>query len=147
MKKILLVVIVVVLSLLLVSCGPFLHKYRLLSSESEISEISIVTAYFDDNNEFMQSEIITINDIDEFMKDFRKVSATYVILGDPRGLFPTDEEGTIIRITYNNGEYELINWYGQSRYTIESGFRYYNGDWFFDEEQFNNLIDKYNRSI
>ena len=140
MKKIVFIV-TIILILSLVSC-VMPEKYDLLNPISDITEISIVKAYFSDNSELRQSEIAKVNDIDEFMKAFRKIPC-YVNIGSPVGLLPNDEEDIVIRISYQNGEYELINWRGQATYTTERDFTYYYGYSVFDEQKFHDLISKY----
>ena len=59
---------------------------------------------------------------------------------DPTGI---NENTTVIKVLYNSGEYELIDFGGQSTYTNENQYKHYAGYRYFDEEQFKNLITKY----
>lgn len=65
---------------------------------------------------------------------------TYTWFGDPIPATSEGVEDTVIKIVYENGEYELINWKGQSRYLAERGLKYYAGYRVFEEQQFETLI-------
>ena len=67
----------------------------------------------------------------------------YTYYGDPTGVTPEGVSDTVIKISYVNEEYELINWTGQAKCTTENGFRYYAGYNVFDENQFEALIEKH----
>ena len=139
MKKI--VILIVCLICLLSSCR---HRetYPFLNSIEEISNISIVSLSFNANGEMTQTEIEKIVNTDVFLDDFRNISC-YTYYGDPTGVTPEGISDTVIKISYTNDEYELINWTGQAEYTTEKGFRYYAGYSVFDEKQFESLIAKY----
>lgn len=139
MKKVLLPVAMACL-LLLVSCRNS-EAYEFLNPTHEIAEITIVNILFGENCDLIEAEIKKIEDTSTFLKDFQKVNC-YTYFGDPIGVTPEGVEDTVIKISYANGEYELINWNGQSKYTAEKGFNYYAGYSTFDEQQFESLMAK-----
>ena len=131
----------VLLCIMLVSCRKQ-ELFQFLNPIEEITNISIVEINFGDENEIIQTEIVGIDDISAFINDFQKVNC-YVYYGDPLGVTPEGVDDIVVKIMYENGEYELINWSGQSEYTIQGGFSYYKGFNVFEEKQFEFLISKY----
>ena len=105
-------------------------SYEFLNDESEISTIEIVRLceYDRENNCFKEQLISTVQDHSAFLSDFRDVKCN-TFFGDPRGVYEGD---IVVKITYDNGEYELIRSLGRGFYS-------------FDQEQFNDLIEKYSR--
>ena len=97
---------------------------------------------FDNTGQIVETELQQIENTDSFLEDFQKVNC-YTYLGDPLGITEEGVEANVIKITYYNNEYELINWNGQATYTNERGFRYYAGFTIFDETQFNSLMESY----
>ena len=67
----------------------------------------------------------------------------YKYFGDPIGIDEYDEGSDILKIEYENGDYELINYNGQSEYTQERGLKIYMGYNVFEIDQFKGLIEKY----
>lgn len=118
------------------------ETYEFLKTTEKIASISIVEISFNENCELEQTEIKKINDINAFLDDFNQVSC-YVYYGDPLGVTPEGVSDTVVKITYENDDYELINWSGQSEYTDDKKFQYYAGFSVFDEKQFETLIEKY----
>lgn len=141
MKKKIVAPILVLICFFLYACRNQ-ESYRFLNSTDEISEISIVTVSFSENADLIQTEIRKIQDVNLFLEEFRRVDC-YSYYGDPVGIFEEGATDTVIKILYENDEYELINWRGQTEYTIERGFRFYAGYNVFDENQFKSLIKKY----
>jgi hypothetical protein len=90
----------------------------------------------------IQTELEKIVDTEAFLDDFINMNC-FTYYGDPTGVTPEGVGDTVIKILYTNNEYELINWTGQSKYTVERGFRYYEGFCVFDEQQFESLIARY----
>ena len=118
------------------------ENYDFLNATDEISEISIVSISFDENNEIIQTEVRKIEDTTAFLNDFKDVNC-YTYFGDPTGVVVEGEEDMVIKVSYQNGEYELINWRGQAEDTLEKDFSFYAGFSVFDEEQFEDLLMKY----
>jgi hypothetical protein len=141
MKKTLLGLFVLLICCFVSACRVK-ETYDFLNATDEISDISIVAISFDENDEVIQTEIRKIDNISAFLDDFKAVSC-YIYFGDPTGVVSEGKEDTVIKITYQNGEYELINWKGQAEDTLEKDFNFYAGFSVFDEEQFEALITKY----
>ena len=118
------------------------ETYDFLHPDDEICSVSIVDLSFDENEQLIQTEVHRVDDIVSFLQDFRTLDC-YTYFGDPTGVTLEGEEDTVIKISYNNGEYELINWRGQAEYTISRGFDYYSGFSIFDETQFHELLTDY----
>lgn len=136
------VVILILIMTLGLAGGHVREEYKLLHPADEISAVEIVTVLFDEEGIADLQVKACISDVKVFMKDFRLVPC-YVYFGDPIGLKKNPSGIDVIRITYQNGDYELIDYNGQSEYTQERGFDYYAGFNVFDEEQFEELIEKY----
>ena len=120
------------------------HKetFQFLHSTDEITAVSIVSLTFDENKQLVQTELTTVEDTNAFLRDFRSVDC-YTYFGDPAGITPEGRNATVIKISYRNMDYELINWNGQAEYKTEKGLNYYTGFSVFDEKQFSALIFKY----
>lgn len=141
MKKLYSICLVILICIGSVSCR---HRetYRLLNKETQIAGISLVLVSFDEQGNSVQTELKTIENKESFLEDFRKVDC-YSHSGDPMGVTEEGVEDIVIKVCYNNDEYELINCSGQATYTAERGFRFYRGYSVFDKEQFDILINKY----
>ena len=125
MKKVLPIFIIALIATLFTSCNHRV-KYDLLNPVEDISEISIVALTFDAEGAIEQTVVQEIENTGDFINDFRKLHC-YMNYGGPMGATPEGVEDTVIRISYENEEYELINWTGQTKYTLERDFRYYAG--------------------
>ena len=114
--------------------------YDFLHPNSEIKSIEIVEIGLIDNNlpEPEQKNIRVIDDIASFLNDFSKIDCFERRTNPSR-----PREGcALIKITYNNKEYELIDYNGQS--VFRDGYYYaYSGWYSFDEDQFSALVSKY----
>ncbi len=141
MKKIVSICIIFGLSFLLVSCRVQ-KSFDFLNHPDEITDISIVTISFGDNDEPVLTELEQIFDKTAFLKDFADIDC-FAYFGDPSGVSDPDTETAVIKISYRNDEYELINWNGQAKYTLEKGFNFYAGYSVFDKAQFDALLQKY----
>ena len=141
MKKRLLILVGMVLALCLNACRVR-ETYSLLHSTDEISSVYIAYVQFDDKDQVVQTERSKINDVDAFIDDFKKV-ACYTYFGDPVGPVDKAEVADVIKIVYDNGDYELIAYNGQAEYTQARGYNHYAGFSIFDEEQFMTLISNY----
>lgn len=118
------------------------EEYNFLNPTDAIEEIAIVNLHFGDDGYLIETKIKTIENVNEFLNDFQRVDC-YTYFGDPIPATPEGIEDTVIKILYKNNEYELINWNGQSEYTLKKGLTYYAGYSVFDEYQFEALIKKY----
>lgn len=141
MKKTLLLFVVVISVLFMPSCR---HReaYDFMNSTDSIERISIVELTINMDGGLTETELQAIVDINAFLEDFGSVNC-YTYFGDPVGITPGEKGVSVIKITYDNGEYELIDWKGQAEFNPEKGFKNYVGFCVFDEEQFEALITKY----
>ena len=136
MKRILYTVI---LTCIFLTACRHRETYRFLHVEEDISSISIVTFLMQETGEIIETELKEIEDENTFLAKFRAVDC-YTYFGDPTGLTEPGMEDIVIKITYGNGEYELINWNGQAEYTLQKGFNFYAGYSVFDEKEFEALV-------
>lgn len=141
MKKRYIVFLLVLICSIFTSCRHP-EVYQLLHEEDQISSISIVAITFDETRKVVQTEVENIEDMEAFLRDFREVDC-FTYYGDPIGAATEGEDTIVIKILYENGAYELINWDGQAEYTSKRGFQLYSGFSVFDEVQFDALISKY----
>ncbi len=141
MKKALLLLLILLQGSLLTSCRVR-ETYDLLHDEDEIFAISIVRVYLNEEDDLVQTYRVVIDDVDAFLADFRDVDC-YIWFGDPIGLKPAPEGTDVVKIEYRNGDYELIDWNGQTEYTVKRGLDYYAGFSVFDKNHFPVLIMKY----
>lgn len=118
------------------------ETYDFMNAVDEIAEISIVALSFDEEQALVETNVQKIVDTNAFLNEFGDI-ACYTYSGDPAGVTPEGVEDTVIKISYTNEEYELINWNGQAKYTLERGFIYYSGYHVFDKDQFESFITKY----
>ncbi len=136
---------VICLMLCTIGCMAILKTdFEFLHDSSEIALIEIVEVGELDNTDRMNPKqefytICEIQDIEQFLNDFSDVECRDRFTDPKRPL-----EGTVgIKITYNNGDYEIICYSGQAEcvdgtYSFEEGWHY------FDVEQFEELLNKYN---
>ena len=115
-------------------------EYKFIQPEENISAISIVTISFNQENEVVLTEDSVISDIDAFLEEFCKVRC-YVYFGDPTGVTEEGVSAKVIKISFKDGSYELINWDGQAKYTSERGLDFYAGFRIFEKDNFFQLIN------
>ena len=150
-KKIVMVILTIAICFVMTGCYSFIENsykafskenYKFLHENSEISFIEIVKIGEIEKvgdemllGIFVESEI---QDEKSFLDDFSNVEC-YRKYSDPRG----PRKGSLgIKITYSNGDYEIICASGQSE--CENGIFYYErGAYSFDNEQFDLLLKKY----
>ena len=137
--KIRIILFAIILLLLLTTCFKNVN-YKYLDDPDQIISIEIVKCgEINSNGELPQTLISKVENTNQFLQDFEKLECK-LIFTDPTGV------GTnivAIKFNYPNGEYELISAGGQANYTVQRGFQYYEGDRYFNQEQFDNLISKY----
>ena len=106
-------VLMVVVSMLSACNGK--KPYEFINEESEMNTIEIVKLCEHDHEkgEFQEELISVVEDHSAFLSDFKKVEC-YNHWTDPTGV---SEDDVVIKITYMNGEYELIHNSGQTLYT------------------------------
>ena len=147
MKKIIFIVSVLIILTCVLSACSGKKAYEFINIESEISSIEIIKLceYDQEKGEYKEQLISTIQDHETFLSDFNDIDC-YNHWTDPTGVF---EDDIVVKISYKNGEYELIHHSGQGKYRHfednPSFLQVYAGRRYFDEEQFNQLIDKYSK--
>ena len=136
---------VIILCFNLSGCGilyRLLMKSNLKFSQdySEISSIQIVKLTAINENlggPPEQMVLTTISDIEQFYSELNNLPVYSV---EPRGI---RYDCTAIKIIYNDGAYDLIHCFGQSRYLSDHRWSLDIGSSSIDEEQFYNLLSKY----
>ncbi len=139
MKKTVMCIYFVVILCMLVSCEKK-ARYEFLHNQSEITAIEIVeVGEADELGINAQTILYEVSDIDAFMKRFNSMDC-YFVYSDPVGV---DAKTAVIKLIYENDEYELIGVNGQAEYTKEKQYRNYVGQRYFDKEQFNDFLSSY----
>ena len=102
-----------------------------------ITEIDIVYVW---NRDIEVLQTISEDEKEAFLNAFDQLIFAPYLLGEPMGIW-----GTCIRITYENGSYELVNsiWSEYYEHPGESGW--FGWKYCTDEARFQELIDKYTR--
>ena len=139
MKKVFHTIALLLICFSLTACRQT-TEYNFIQTEENISAISIVTISFNQENEIVLTEDSTISDIPVFLEEFHKVRC-YVYFGDPTGVTEEGSSAKVIKISFKDESYELINWNGQAQYTPKTGFNFYAGFHVFDEDGFCKLIN------
>ncbi len=140
MRKNMLCIYCLLISLFVSGCSKKEVQYNFMYDQSEVSKIEIVIVGEEDEQGLNRQEVRgEIEDIDLFLDKFNQITC-YKHVGDPRGVYVNDR---VIKVTYVNGEYELIGRDGQARYTMQRQYVNYVGYRYFDKEEFYDLINYY----
>ncbi len=144
MKKSIFIATLCLLSIILVSCA---NSYSFLHGEPDIDTIQIEivnietemgyhigSPYNEDSISIIK--VIDTDKNDQFLSDFKKIKSYQPIFGSRIDCI----SGEAIRITYANGDIELITHYGTA--TVQNG-EIHNHTVTFDSDAFSELIDKY----
>ncbi|KAF0091863.1 MAG: hypothetical protein FD141_47 [Fusobacteria bacterium] len=115
-------------------------EYKFLQNIENIEKIEVVI--FGESKSSLQPELTIKNElsdesISEFLKDFSDLEC-YKYLTDPGRLSIGD---TVLKISYSNGEYELINEDAQGRFKNNKYIGI--GKYYFDDKLFYELLSKY----
>lgn len=137
-RTILFLLSIFVSTVIMVSCS-FSHNYTYLHSEEMIVGIELVQFEIDNSDYTTFPSQKNIEDVDGFLSDFNRLDFYKSSLG-PVGIV---ENSLVIKIVYENGDFELVHYNGQAKYTYELGSSNYCGRGTFEKEQFNALIEKY----
>lgn len=126
--------IVILLTLLCCSCGLFGDQEYVCKVE-DVASVQIIRLdkYVEGEYRYEYTVISQIDDVESFVSQLNDVKHS-VNGGDPRQM---NEGYVVIRIDYNNGDFDLIH--PDAQCFNRSGKNQY-GYFFFDEEQFNELI-------
>ena len=144
MKKGILITVFCLLSLIFVSCSS---PYSFMHGVPDIDTIKIDIVNLETNMgyhegvDYSEEYITVIKTIEsdkneEFLSDFKKIKCYQPIVGSRIDSI----SGKAIRITYANGDIELITDYGTA--TVQNG-EIHNSTTKFDSDEFSKLIDKY----
>ena len=117
-------------------------EYRFHHEEEEIKEIYIVAIHFDkDVGNYYTDDLKKIDDKESFLQEFHNLDC-FMWWGDPLTLNAESDGKAIIKVVYSNGNYELIDWNGQTVVVFDDSNKHC-GIRMFNEEQFNELVEKY----
>ena len=144
MKKSIFIVVLFLLSVLLVSCTV---PYSFMQGEPDIDTIQIEIVNLETDMGYWSGspyneenvsviKVIENDKNEEFLSDFKKIKSYQPIFGSRIDCIT----GEAIRITYANGDIELITDYGTA--TVKNG-EIHNQTTTFDSDAFSELIDKY----
>ena len=121
-------------------------KFFLMNGKDEISRIEIVDAYANDESEsgYTQDVIAEVRDIPTFLKAFESLTYKYTLSeGASNGQYTKDEHRYAVKISYSNGDYEVIDNEWRDIY-ISKIDEYVNNAYIgeFDKVEFYNLIEE-----
>lgn len=126
--------------LCLAGCGPaqpvFMHD------RTEIEKIEIVEAYYDfEINQPVQICLSLVDDNNTFMDALNQVECKFYY-GDPVGV---DFKVVGVKITYQNGDYEVFCYQGRAEYFYETDeySAYEDRGRCFDKQEFGELLQGY----
>ena len=136
MRKLSLIIILMSLLMFLLSgCNktdfPFIQPTR------DIVKIELVI-YNYPSDEITVIKELSNDEFTSFIRDFKNMDC-FLCLGDPETMWTS--EG--IKITYKNGDYQIINANSEARYYSEEDKLKREGLYFFNDEEFEALKDKY----
>ena len=139
MKKVVFIAILIII--LIYGYGCRKKEFRFYHDIDEIMKVEIVHVLCSETEGITSQEtIFTIRDIDTFIKDFGDLVYYEGFFDNPQGI---ENDEVVFKISYVNGEYELVNSIGKALYFHETGLKNYKGYHQFDEEEFSELIEKY----
>ncbi len=117
---------------------------HLLHSEDEIAQICIVELEYPLNGELMQTVLTEVADVKGFMEELNRVEGLSLAGCNPSHIiFPGEGSKTVLKILYNNGDYDLIDWNGQGYYEVQTDTLVLYSYSSYDKAQFEALIEKY----
>ena len=131
MKKILFVDWVLLVLLLFTGCNE--KTYELKNPVDKIVSIEIVSA--ENSLEFTVTKALSETEKNDFIEKFQTIKFDSYFVGDPMSV-----NGNAVKITYQNGDYEIICYYW-AEYVK-------NGEVYFvrkscDEKEFNELLNSF----
>ncbi len=134
MKKVLAILFLLLFAFTLTACSTS-HTYSFMQNTSEIVEIEI--GEINNEDTFTATYVLSESEMSTFISDFEKIEFHTYRLGDPSFL-----NGTTIKITYKNGDYELIAFNWAEQYSADNNSPSWNWN-NCDKDDFQKLIDKY----
>ena len=138
MKKLVSFSLVLFVLLNFVSCRVKTN-YDFMHSKDSVVSVEIVLITINEVDGLQQKVQTIVEEPELFLNEFSQVKC-YVWFSDPIGV---KNNVLAVKIIYDNGDYELIQWNGQAKYERERGLRNYTGFRVFDENEFNALLDNF----
>lgn len=131
MKKNMLIIILVIITTIFIGCKE--GSFRFSQNVENIESIDIVNA--DDCFEYSVEKTLSEEEMLDFLNQFQKIEFYGAVFGDP-----VTFHGRGIKITYENGDYEMVTHLSSER--VENGKRQLSRR-YCDEDEFNDLIEKF----
>ena len=135
------IILFIISCLVIFATGCGKKQYPFMQSVSNIVKIEvIIMGEIHDpytKHEYTLIKALSLNENNKFIDDLKNIECKRMF-GDPQTL-TTGHQG--FKINYSNGEYEIIAYTAQGEHT--NGKYLSNGYYLFDEEQFNDLLEKY----
>ena len=113
------------------SCSDNLYSFK--EPINEIESIEIVSV--ENSLEFTVVKILSESEKEEFLEQFQMIEFDSYYLGDPMSV-----NGDAVKITYQNGDYEMICYYWAEY--VKNG-EIYSVRKSCDEEEFNELLNSF----
>ena len=131
MKKAFLILLCIPLLFTFVACGK--KPYSFLHPLDEIDRVEIVEA--ENIDTFTVKKTLSETEKTEFLEQFKKIKFSQYIIGDPMSV-----HGNAFKITYKNGDYEIIcHFWNDYVKNGDQGRGWRNCD----EREFNALLDQF----
>ena len=144
MKKITSIVFAVLLciSLSFHLCSCYRTQYRFMYEISKITKIELVECgYGIEENQGYENVLSEISDTRLFMEELSRVKYTMPLYNDIVRSFKYSDLG--IKISYENGDFEIIGNSKKTEYRVNAGYDLYNAVGEFDNAQYEALLNKY----
>ena len=142
MKKLVSLTVSLVIMVCFLTCsGCGSEDFHFLQDQSQISSIEIVSIKYayDANTDGEEILVCKIENVSEFLEDFCQIEHDYV---HPPNRNSYLQRQTVVKITYNNAEYEWISPVGNTCFRLDGSDIFY-GSGVLDDKQFAELITKY----
>ena len=131
MKRLLFITSLLLALLVVTGCSE--KAYLLKNPIDEIESIEIVLA--ENSLEFTVTKTLSETEKDSFLEQFQKMNFNSYYIGDPMSV-----NGNAVKITYQNGDYEMICYYWAEY--VKNGEIYYVRK-SCNEEDFNELLNSF----
>ncbi len=140
MKKISVVILIIgCLVIFATGCGKTEYPFKQATENIVKVEVIIMGEIHDPytKHEYKLIKELSFDDNNKFIDDLKNIECKRKF-GDPQTLTTGHQA---FKINYSNGEYEIITYIAQGVHT--NGKYLSNGYYGFDEEKFNDLVEKY----
>ncbi len=145
MKRYIPIVLILIFTFSLCSCSKSID-YIFIEAEDQISSVSIINAELDSAGAIKEQPIKSITDssaVAAFINDLKDLKCIGIGEGEtPSGLLENDAKATVIKLEYQNGDIEYINYFGQAS-KIGGTLDYSATQGTFERVDFNALLNKY----